>query len=49
MRDAQAVTVEADDPIAPTELKALADQQGWLFTANGENLFALKRADGGKK
>ena len=43
MREAQAVTVEADDPIAPAELKALADQQGWLFTMNGETLFALER------
>lgn len=43
MRDAQTVTVEADDPVAPAELKALADQRGWQFTINGENLFALER------
>lgn len=32
MRDASAVMVLADDPIAPTELAALALQQGWIMT-----------------
>jgi tRNA 2-thiouridine synthesizing protein A len=33
MRQADAVTVVADDPIAPAELAALAQAQGWSFAA----------------
>lgn len=43
MRSAEAVTIEADDPIAPAELEALARQQGWHFTATGPHLFAFAR------
>ncbi|HKY79974.1 MAG TPA: sulfurtransferase TusA family protein [Sphingobium sp.] len=43
MRTADAVTIEADDPIAPGELEALAEQQNWLFSALAENRFALSR------
>ncbi|EZP72790.1 Redox protein [Sphingomonas paucimobilis] len=43
MRSASAVTIEADDPVAPDELEALAVQQGWAFTANGGNHFRLER------
>lgn len=46
MRSADAVTIEADDPIAPAELEALARQQGWAFTANGPHLFAFDRSHG---
>ncbi|AEG47757.1 putative redox protein [Sphingobium chlorophenolicum L-1] len=44
MRSADAVTVEADDPVAPTELEALARQQGWEFAAKGAHLFAISRS-----
>ncbi|MCB4862018.1 sulfurtransferase TusA family protein [Sphingobium sp. PNB] len=44
MRSADAVTVEADDPVAATELEALARQQGWGFVAQGSGLFALSRS-----
>ena len=44
MRRARAVTIEADDPIAPAELEALARQQGWSFAATGPALFAFARA-----
>lgn len=45
MRAAAAVTVEADDPIAPAELQALAQQQGWLFSAAGDHRFLLSRPE----
>jgi len=44
MRSGDAVTIEADDPIAPTELEALARQQGWTFTAKGPHLFTIGRS-----
>ncbi|UZW55287.1 sulfurtransferase TusA family protein [Sphingobium sp. JS3065] len=44
MRSADAVTIEADDPVAPTELEALARQQSWTFVAKGAHLFAIFRA-----
>ncbi|AJR24769.1 MULTISPECIES: sulfurtransferase TusA family protein [Sphingobium] len=44
MRSADAVTIEADDPIAPVELEALARQQGWTFIAERPHLFALARS-----
>jgi len=44
MRSGQAVTIEADDPIAPAELEALARQQGWQFTATGASLFEISRS-----
>ncbi|BAI97334.1 hypothetical protein Sj15T_17720 [Sphingobium sp. TA15] len=44
MRSADAVTIEADDPVAAKELEALAKQQGWAFTAKAPHLFALARS-----
>lgn len=43
MRSTDRVMVEADDPIAPGELQALARQQGWQFAATGEHRFLLTR------
>ncbi|WP_375197106.1 sulfurtransferase TusA family protein [Sphingobium sp.] len=43
MRTADAVTIEADDPIAPGELEALARQQGWSLTSDRPHFFALTR------
>jgi tRNA 2-thiouridine synthesizing protein A len=43
LRDADAIVIEADDPIAATELEALALAQGWTFAALGEHRFALSR------
>ncbi|EXS71639.1 sulfurtransferase TusA family protein [Sphingobium sp. Ant17] len=44
MRGADAVLVEADDPVAPAELEALASAQGWAFEALGEHRFSLHRS-----
>jgi Predicted redox protein, regulator of disulfide bond formation len=44
MRGANAVTVWADDPIAPGELEAMATQQGWSFAVAGDNRFLLSKA-----
>ncbi|SCW82313.1 tRNA 2-thiouridine synthesizing protein A [Sphingobium faniae] len=48
MRSADAIIIEADDPIAPVELEALARQQGWSFEAmdGGRFWLARLRADG---
>jgi len=47
MRDAPAVTVIADDPIAPAELAALAMAQGWSCTpVEGEAGPAFRLARG---
>ncbi len=43
MRSSDAVTIEADDPVAPGELKALADQQGWAMTMMDDRHFLLER------
>ncbi|WP_088182630.1 sulfurtransferase TusA family protein [Sphingobium sp. Z007] len=43
LRDADAIVIEADDPIAASELAALAQQQGWTFAAFGNHRFALSR------
>ena len=43
MRSADSVTIDADDPITPGELQALAQQQGWTFAAAGEHRFLLTR------
>lgn len=45
LRDAPAIVIEADDPIAPRELEALALAQGWHFAALGDHRFALARPD----
>ncbi|SEJ31866.1 Sulfurtransferase TusA [Sphingobium sp. AP50] len=44
MREADAILIEADDPIAPSELEALAQQQGWDFAALDACRFSLRRA-----
>jgi tRNA 2-thiouridine synthesizing protein A len=44
MREADAILIEADDPIAPSELEALAQQQGWAFAALDACRFSLHRA-----
>ncbi|SER94113.1 sulfurtransferase TusA family protein [Sphingobium sp. YR768] len=43
MREADAILIEADDPIAPSELEALAQQQGWAFAALDACHFSLRR------
>ncbi len=43
MREHGAVLVRADDPIAPKELAALADERGWVFEIRAEALFHLAR------
>jgi tRNA 2-thiouridine synthesizing protein A len=43
MRNADAIVIEADDPIAPGELEALARQQGWAFQALDDGRFSLAR------
>ncbi len=43
MRDADAVLVEADDPVAARELEALARERQWLFAALGPQNFQLTR------
>lgn len=43
MRDADAIIIEADDPIAATELAALAQAQDWTFAMLGDHRFALSR------
>ncbi|WP_420146300.1 sulfurtransferase TusA family protein [Sphingobium sp.] len=43
LRDATAIVIEADDPIAHAELKALARAQNWAFSALGDHRFALSR------
>ncbi|WP_416464643.1 sulfurtransferase TusA family protein [Sphingomonas sp. VDB2] len=45
MRDAGAIVIEADDPIAASELEALAQAQGWIFAALGEHRFTLSRTE----
>lgn len=43
MREGGRVAIRADDPIAETELRALATQHGWAFAAMGEATFELTR------
>lgn len=43
MRSADCIAIDADDPIAPGELLALAQQQGWSFEAVGADRFLLVR------
>lgn len=42
MRDADAILIEADDPLASSELAALAEQQGWTFTQIAADRFTLR-------
>ena len=44
MREADAILIEADDPIAGTELAALAQQKGWTFAVIDDARFSLRRA-----
>ncbi|MET0370796.1 MAG: sulfurtransferase TusA family protein [Sphingobium sp.] len=44
MREATAILIEADDPIAGSELAAMAQERGWRFEVAGENRFALSHA-----
>lgn len=41
MRDAREIVIEADDPIAGAELAALAAQNGWDFSAMGQDRYRL--------
>jgi tRNA 2-thiouridine synthesizing protein A len=41
MRDAAAIIIEADDPIAPAELASLALQRDWDFALIAPGQFAL--------
>ena len=41
MRDADAVTIHADDPRAAGELAALAQANGWTLIQNGEEFRAI--------
>lgn len=43
LREADAILIEADDPIAGTELEALAQAHGWAFAALGEHRFTISR------
>lgn len=45
MRDADAIVIAADDPIAASELAALAQQHGWAFEALDEARFLLWRVE----
>ncbi|MDX3899420.1 MAG: sulfurtransferase TusA family protein [Sphingobium sp.] len=44
MREAAAVAIRADDPVAERELRALAAQQGWAFAVAGPAHFHLSRS-----
>lgn len=41
LRDAPAIVIEADDPIAGSELAALAQAHGWTFTRLSDHRFFL--------
>lgn len=43
MREADAILIEADDPIAATELAALAQANGWSFARLDDHCFAMSR------
>ncbi|MCP1471218.1 tRNA 2-thiouridine synthesizing protein A [Sphingobium sp. OAS761] len=45
MRNHPAVLVEADDPVAPRELEALAGLNGWQFESPGGGRFILRRKE----
>ncbi|MEA3390293.1 MAG: sulfurtransferase TusA family protein [Pseudomonadota bacterium] len=46
LRGATAIVIEADDPVAPAELEALAASQGWIFDRLDHHRFSLARPDG---
>jgi len=41
MREYDAALVRADDPLAPKELAAMAQERGWIFEIREENLFFI--------
>jgi tRNA 2-thiouridine synthesizing protein A len=43
LREHEAVLIRADDPIAPEELAAMAQERGWAFETRGESLFFIAR------
>lgn len=43
MREHEAILIRADDPIAPGELEALAQEHGWIFEKREEGRFFLAR------
>jgi tRNA 2-thiouridine synthesizing protein A len=43
MREHDTVLVRADDPIAPRELAAMAEERGWAFEIRADALFHLAR------
>ncbi|OYW88835.1 MAG: redox protein [Sphingobium sp. 32-64-5] len=43
MRDHRAIVIRADDPIAATELQALAAERGWSFAQGKPAEFHLRR------
>lgn len=43
MRSARAVVIRADDPMAPRELAALAQEHGWAFEGGEMGVFFLRR------
>jgi tRNA 2-thiouridine synthesizing protein A len=43
MREADAVTLLADDPIAPREIAALAAEQGWSLEYGSDGGFHVRR------
>ena len=44
MRDHDSVLIRADDPIAPRELAALAEERGWVFDQQGDTSFILAQS-----
>lgn len=46
LREVATILIEADDPVAPTELEALAASQGWTLNRLDEHRFSLARPDG---
>jgi tRNA 2-thiouridine synthesizing protein A len=43
LRETDAIVIEADDPIASSELEGMAKAQGWRFAQLDEHRFALSR------
>lgn len=43
LREASAILIEADDPIAATELAALAQANGWGLAQLGDYRFVISR------
>jgi len=43
MRDADGVSIFADDPQAPVEIAALAAEHGWTVTPLGEHGFRVEK------